>query len=322
MKSLPIKIFEITGAWDTRLMDADCFDLPSMRSYLNLQTGSIEFPNPDDITDGEDDGFFGDPNYLMIPDEFGWPKLDGYQVMVDFVDEVENQSMKSRLEKALQGNRGVFRRFKDVVHGDIETLHHWRWFETCRERKDIENWLKRNDIEPQWDCDIYARPHRPSKRAPLCEAVVKFVKNARSIDGVEMISLIGSLATEKPIPKDVDLLVKVSTEISDQSIRDLATQKRKLLGKTMKTGDSCGADVFICDSENEYLGRMCSYRECHPRRSCEAQSCGDYINDDFHNITLDKSILEKPSITLWPEIAANVEIPQDVESIIVSGLKA
>lgn len=318
---LPIKLFDIEGAWESRNSDEYAMLGEPIPGYLNRQTGEVVFSNPEEYdSDLEDCPFYEDPNFLAIPNEFDWPKLDGFQMMSDFVGEVENPEIQKLLEQALEGRQGVFSRFKNVVHGDVATLKHWRWYQTIRERQSLEAWLKENDIVPLWDRDLYQRPELPSKRPELCLAVIEFLHRARKVNGVESISLIGSLTTEKKIPKDVDLVVQVSSAITDAQIQQLAQFTRQLSGKTMATGDSCGADVFLCDTNYQYLGRLCHYKDCHPRARCEAQSCGNYINDDLQNVTLDSQLMKSPPVVLWPAVKVNVELPKDVEELVVQPL--
>jgi hypothetical protein len=52
----------------------------------------------------------------------------------------------------------------------------------------------------------------PSIRAFLLSEVLEFVHRVRSCAGVRCISLIGSLTTNKPNPKDADVLVAVADD--------------------------------------------------------------------------------------------------------------
>jgi predicted nucleotidyltransferase len=79
-----------------------------------------------------------------------------------------------------------------------------------------------------------------------------FAEAASRLPGVLRIALIGSITTSKPKPKDVDLLVVVSEDVS---IKSLATLGRKLLGKQMAVCDSSGADVFLANEDtNTWAG--------------------------------------------------------------------
>lgn len=64
------------------------FHLEGFRSYLNVET------------------------YLAIPESESW---QGCETMQDFADTVNDQRLQDRLYQSLNGGRGVFRRFKDVL---------------------------------------------------------------------------------------------------------------------------------------------------------------------------------------------------------------
>ena len=61
---------------------------------------------------------------------------------------------------------------------------------------------KRRQLGPQ--------PSVPDPRRHLLRAVLAFVRAARSSPGVLRIALLGSLATDKPVPKDADVLVTIN----------------------------------------------------------------------------------------------------------------
>ncbi len=116
-------------------------------------------------------------------------------------------------------------------------------------------------------------------------------------------------------------------EIEDKaSLGALARRKRQLLGKTMQTGDSCGADVFLRDSAGVYLGRVCSYKKCAPgiRASYEAQHCGkrEFLCDDLQNVMLDSKLMVERPLDLWPEVITRIDLPEDVDAILAEPLRA
>jgi hypothetical protein len=110
----------------------------------------------------------------------------------------------------------------------------------------------------------------------------------------------------------------------DMPLGKLARLKRSLLGATLQTGDNCGADVFLCNPQGTYLGRICSWKQCAPgiRQSCQAQHCGrrEFLSDDLQNIRLDPSLLAEPPLELWPETIARTELPSDVREELVAAL--
>ncbi|MGI0068222.1 MAG: hypothetical protein ACREB9_07430 [Thermoplasmata archaeon] len=81
-----------------------------------------------------------------------------------------------------------------------------------------------------------------TKRATLIRLAHDFVREAIGFPGLQRISLIGSITTAKPAPKDIDLLVSVE-DTADLSL--LAPSARRLMGKTQSMGR--GADVFLAN---------------------------------------------------------------------------
>jgi hypothetical protein len=109
----------------------------------------------------------------------------------------------------------------------------------------------------------------PNPRPHLLNAVLAFVRAARSTPGVLRIALLGSLATDKPVPKDADVLVTIDAAMD---LDPLARLGRRLKGTAQTI--NLGADIFLADAAGRYMGRICHYRECRPRVACRALSCG------------------------------------------------
>lgn len=156
-------------------------------------------------------------------------------------------------------------------------------------------------------------------RAVLLAAALGFVQRASQLPGVLRIALIGSLATQKRFPKDVDLLVTVADELD---LRDLAGVGRQLAGSAQQING--GADVFIASPAGEYLGRACPWRRCGPgiRAGCGAayQSGREFLRDDLHTIDLPRELIASPAFDLWPNVLARVAIPSDVEALLLRPL--
>lgn len=91
--------------------------------------------------------------------------------------------------------------------------------------------------------------------------------------------MVGSLVTQKVLPKDADVLVTVAPEAS---LVRLAEAGRKLKGYAQARNS--GADIFLADPDGQYIGRICHWRECWPgvRQSCWARHCGkrEFASDD------------------------------------------
>ncbi len=154
-------------------------------------------------------------------------------------------------------------------------------------------------------------------RVVLLREARRFVERARVLKGVERIALIGSVTTVKENPKDIDLLVTVTGAVDFQA---LAAIGRKLKGAGQSR--SSGADVFLCNSKGDYLGRTCSYRECHPRMACRGHRCGDsaYVCDDFEVIEIPRDTALNPPVILWPRVVCRATVPADLRQTLLTPL--
>jgi hypothetical protein len=160
----------------------------------------------------------------------------------------------------------------------------------------------------------------PPIRAHLLAGVLAFTQAACRLPGVRRIALIGSLATDKPDPRDVDVLVTVADDVD---LTLLAAQGRKLLGHAQSRYR--GADILLANPGGDYLGRLCASKQCGPgaRASCDALHCGRrlYLHDDLHTIRLPSSLIVAPPIELWPQVITRVTPPEDVEAGLLAPLR-
>jgi predicted nucleotidyltransferase len=154
-------------------------------------------------------------------------------------------------------------------------------------------------------------------RQELLNGLRRFAVSARQIAGVRRIAVLGSIATAKPDPKDIDVLVVVA---DDADLAPLATCSRGLQGHAQSVNR--GADVFLADERGTYIGRMCHWKDCRPgvRRSCEALHCGrrPYLHDDLDAITLNSRLVLSPPVTLWPDVKRRGRLPPDVEEVVAA----
>lgn len=160
-------------------------------------------------------------------------------------------------------------------------------------------------------------PSVAQPRRPLLLAVLAFVRAARHCPGVQRFSVLGSILTNKPTPKDVDVVVTIDATMD---LARLARSGRRFMGQAQTI--NLGADVFLVDTTGQYLGRICHYRECHPRVLCHAQHCGerDHLNDDLHIVTLSQELIASPPVELWPKVIRRLSVPTDVEEELLNKL--
>lgn len=154
-------------------------------------------------------------------------------------------------------------------------------------------------------------------RGPLLRLILNFVRAVREIRGVERLAVLGSLLTDKPRPKDADVLVSITEDIDFSAVARLG---RRFKGQAQ--GINSGADVFLADHTRRYIGRVCQYRECRPRTLCRARHCGacPHLNDDLDVVSLSPALIAAPPLVVHPAILLNVSAPLDVTAILLAPL--
>jgi len=343
MRRLKINLSELEGAFE--------MSSPEMHHYLDTETGEVLMVTDDFRQELEQLREEAGPEAKLeellresklpdwqkqaiaeaerIEENYGTrvvevPEPDARQDVRDmeaFAATVPDPPLRAELQRALHG-RGCFRRFRDVLGSSFRERERWFEFKRERLRTHMTNWLASLDIEPVWE-EPPPPPPEPPVRNQLLAAVLLFVKSTSRLAGVRRIALIGSLATPQPSPKDVDLLVTVT---DDMDLASLAKAARQLNGRAMQTGQSRGGDVFLADASGSYLGRTCPWKECGPgiRQSCDALHCGQrhYLHDDLRAITLRPALIQAPPIELWPAVVARVEVPADVEELLLRPIRA
>lgn len=175
--------------------------------------------------------------------------------------------------------------------------------------------MRRRTVPDEWK---YGNLSSEEVRSTLLKLVLAFVVEARRVTGVERIALVGSLTTKKEYPKDADVLVTITRDIRFDR---LARIGRRLKGRSQ--GINSGADVFLANSDGDYIGRVCHYKECFRRVACLARHCGahPHLNDDLDFVMISAELIATPPILLFPILSAVVDVPADVESILVSALR-
>ncbi len=166
----------------------------------------------------------------------------------------------------------------------------------------------------------YGRQPSEAVRAALLSFTLTFVRAARTVAGVERLALVGSLATPKLYPKDVDLLVTLA---DDADVAPLATLGRQLQGRAQ--GLNSGADIFLASPSGVYLGRTCPWRACAPaqRARCGARyrTGRPYVRDDLGVLVLPPALIAAPPLELWPGVVARGPVPGDVEAVLLAPLR-
>jgi len=145
MRTLTIDLEELQMAFSNAM--------PELTYYLDTETGEVLIDTPDlpldvlpaaDASSDERTAFKA--RYLEVPSA---DSRRGYADMEEFINTVEDESLRGRLEVSIQG-KGAFRRFKDVLRGTPER-DRWHEFRDARLRQRVLAWLDEQGIQPNLD---------------------------------------------------------------------------------------------------------------------------------------------------------------------------
>ncbi|MFN7249482.1 MAG: UPF0158 family protein [Anaerobacillus sp.] len=128
----------------------DCYDDSQMdhEYFLNIETNEVAFLSSfmvrneyDEVMEEVEEGF--GEIYFRVPQT---DSHEGFTDMEEFVETVASDKIKSELYDALSRNRGVFRRFKDVLaeNPDIQQQYYQYKYDINKTR--IIDWLRSEEI--------------------------------------------------------------------------------------------------------------------------------------------------------------------------------
>jgi ribosomal protein S18 acetylase RimI-like enzyme len=122
-------------ALTSELLDQIIFAMENQdtESCLDLKEALVTERDAIDADEDEED------RYLDLPD---WTSADGFRLMEKFIDKVRNPYYRDRLSTTLQGGKGVFRRFKDVLSEQGSLLQAWYGFKQHEMEKVVTAWYR------------------------------------------------------------------------------------------------------------------------------------------------------------------------------------
>lgn len=134
---------DIPVDWEA-LEDAFENNAPEVHSYLHLGTGEV-LRVVNGIADPEMHArIASDSEYVRVEPV---SSREQYRWMERFIPMVENEELKQKLMRAIDG-KGAFRRFKDVLMGYIQEREQWFVFRSERLRVFMEAWLAAHAFKP------------------------------------------------------------------------------------------------------------------------------------------------------------------------------
>ena len=113
----------------------DCYYNPEKDEIFLSNIGEYE-----ELSEDEIDELF--EKSIILPTKY---KINEYQIMVDFIETIDNLEIKSNLQRLIQG-KGAFRRFKNYCF-NVNIIQEWYNFRDKRYKEIAISWCKQNELE-------------------------------------------------------------------------------------------------------------------------------------------------------------------------------
>ena len=111
--------------------------------YYNLNKDEIFLSNIGeygDLSEDEIDKLFEES--IILPTQY---EIHEYQIMVEFIDTIEDLEINNNLQRLTQG-RGAFRRFKDYC-AEMNMIQDWYDFRNKKYKQIAIEWCEQNKLE-------------------------------------------------------------------------------------------------------------------------------------------------------------------------------
>lgn len=113
----------------------DCYYNPEKDEIFLSNTGEYE-----DLTEDEIDELF--EASIILPTQH---EINEYQIMVDFIETIDNLEIKNNLQRLIYG-KGAFRRFKDYCV-EMNIIQEWYKYRDEQYKEIAIEWCKQNELE-------------------------------------------------------------------------------------------------------------------------------------------------------------------------------
>ena len=113
----------------------DCYYDPEKDEIFLSNIGEYE-----ELTEDEIDELF--EKSIILPTKY---EINEYQIMVGFIDTIDNEKLKIELQTLIQG-KGAFRRFKDYCF-ESNIIQEWYKYKEQKYKEIAIEWCKQNELE-------------------------------------------------------------------------------------------------------------------------------------------------------------------------------
>ena len=114
---------------------SDCYYNPENDEIFLSNIGEYE-----DLSEDEIDELF--EKSIILPTQY---EINEYQIIVDFIETIDNEKIKEELQRAIQG-KGAFRRFKDYCF-QANIIQDWYKYKEQKYKEIAIKWCLDNELQ-------------------------------------------------------------------------------------------------------------------------------------------------------------------------------
>ena len=135
MKNNMVTLSKIIEGLEMVDNEIDCYYNPKKDEIFLSNIGEYENLNEDEL-----DELF--EKSIILPTQY---EINEYQIMVDFIDTINDLEIRNNLHRLIQG-KGAFRRFKDYCF-EVNIIQDWYNYREEKYKEIAINWCKENDLK-------------------------------------------------------------------------------------------------------------------------------------------------------------------------------
>ena len=235
---------------------------------LPVGDGLGEGVGPDELDDDTED------RYYRLPE---WTSGDGFELLRDFTNGLHSPLAREDLRRAMQGGRGVFRRFKDVLRSYPEVERKFFVFKENRMKARVVEWF--NGLRESWGMERLA------------------FSESDALEETEELVLNDFMFREYDSGKDGDDTGRGSDFVAEEYARQFSfelggavAEQWRRLSSAREAGEKFG---FVCRSHSDEFTGCLLFSFCPPSAKTAVVLTDFFVLQDYRGLGIGEELLAK-----------------------------
>ena len=237
-------------------------------SVLPVADGSDGAVSHDALDEDSEDRYYALPR---------WTSSDGFDLLRDFTNNLHSPLAREDLRRAIQGGRGVFRRFKDVIRSYPEVERKFFVFKENRMKARVVEWYNR--LRESWGMEQLA------------------FSESDALEETEELVLNDFMFREYDSGKDGNDIGRCSALVAEEYARqfslelgDAVAELWRRLSSAHGRGEKFG---FVCRSQSDEFTGCLLFSFCPPSAKTTVALTDFFVLQDYRGLGIGEELLSK-----------------------------